>query len=47
MDRHSDVFRYADLAPGELWVDFHQLKAVMDRLVEAFEGQLAVNKHPS
>jgi hypothetical protein len=41
MDRHSDVFRYAEPPPdGELWVDFHQLKAVMDRLVEAFEHQI-------
>ena len=41
MDRHSDVFRYADPPPdGELWIDFHQLKAVMDRLVEAFEKQI-------
>lgn len=47
MDRHSDVFRYADLAPGELWVDFHQLKAVMDRLVQAFEEQITADKHPS
>jgi hypothetical protein len=42
MDRHSDVFRYADPPPdGELWLDFHQLKAVMDRLVQAFEEQIA------
>lgn len=42
MDRHSDVFRYAEPPPdGELWVDFHQLKAVMDRLVAAFEHQIA------
>jgi DNA-binding transcriptional MerR regulator len=41
MDRHSDVFRYAEPPPdGELWVDFHQLKAVMDRLVAAFEHQI-------
>jgi len=41
MDRHSDVFRYADPPPdGELWVDFHHLKAVMDRLVEAFEERI-------
>ncbi len=42
MDRHSDVFRYADPPPdGELWLDFHQLKAVMDRLMRAFEEQIA------
>lgn len=41
MDQHSDVFRYAQPPPdGELWVDFHQLKLVMDRLVEAFEKQM-------
>ena len=41
MDRHSDVFRYADPPPdGELWVNFHHLKAVMDRLVEAFEERI-------
>lgn len=42
MDQHSDVFRYAEPQPdGELWVDFHQLKLVMDRLVEAFEKQMS------
>lgn len=41
MDKHSDVFRYADPPPdGELWIDFHQLKAVIDRLVEAFEKHI-------
>jgi hypothetical protein len=42
MDRHSDVFRYAEPPPdGELWVNFHHLKLVMDRLVEAFEKQMS------
>jgi DNA-binding transcriptional MerR regulator len=42
MDEHSDVFRFAEPPPdGELWVDFHQLKLVMDRLVEAFEHQMS------
>lgn len=41
IDKHADLFRYADLpADGELWIDFHHLKLVMDRLVEAFEQQL-------
>jgi hypothetical protein len=42
IDQHSDVFRYAEPLPdGELWVDFHQLKLVMDRLTEAFEKQMS------
>ncbi len=37
IDRKSDMFRYADSpSGGELWVDFHQLRAVLDRLVEVF-----------
>lgn len=41
LDQHSDLFRYADLpANGELWIDFHHLKLVMDRLCEAFEQQI-------
>ncbi len=36
-----DVFRYADPpADGEQWIDSHQLKAVMDRLVAAFDKQI-------
>lgn len=42
LDQHSDLFRYADLpAVGELWIDFHHLKLVMDRLTEAFDEQLS------
>ena len=41
LDEKSDLFRYADLpADGELWIDFHHLKLVMDRLAEAFEHQI-------
>lgn len=41
LDQHSDLFRYADLpADGELWIDFHHLRFVMDRLCEAFEEQV-------
>ena len=41
IDEKSDVFRYAG-SPSytELWVDLHQLKAVMDRLISAFEGHI-------
>lgn len=43
LDQHSDLFRYADLpADGELWIDFHHLKLVMDRLTEAFEQQITL-----
>ncbi len=32
------LFRYADVpADGELWIDFHHLQAVIDKLVQAFE----------
>ncbi|MCH7817286.1 MAG: hypothetical protein IIC60_12025 [Proteobacteria bacterium] len=42
IDRRSSIFRYADPGPpGELWIDFHQLQAVIDKLVEAFEAYLA------
>lgn len=42
IDRRSSIFRYADPGPpGELWTDFHQLQAVIDKLVEGFEGYLA------
>ncbi|WP_166820087.1 MerR family transcriptional regulator [Thalassoroseus pseudoceratinae] len=43
IDRMSDIFRYASPGPpGELWIDFHQLQAVMNKLVEAFEQHLRV-----
>lgn len=42
IDCMSDVFRYASLPSfNELWVDLHQAKSVMDRLVEAFESFIA------
>ncbi len=42
IDGRSSIFRYADPGPpGELWIDFHQLQAVIDKLVEAFEAYLA------
>jgi DNA-binding transcriptional MerR regulator len=42
IDRMSDVFRYAgSFSDGELWVDLHHLKTVMDRLTEAFESHIA------
>ncbi len=45
VDPLSDLFRYADKAPQhrqhvEMWIDFTQLKSVMDSLCEAFEAQL-------
>lgn len=41
IDKKSDLFRYDELiANGELWVDFNQLKMVMDHLVAAFEEYL-------
>jgi len=42
LDQQSDLFRYADLPDAyELWIDFHHLKLVMDRLTEAFDQQLS------
>lgn len=44
IDRRSAIFRYADPGPpGELWIDFHQLQAVIGKLVEAFEGYMAAH----
>ena len=45
IDPTSDLFRYADRPPQhkelvEFWVDFLQLKTVMDRLVESFETHI-------
>ena len=41
IDVRSDLFRYPEFVPnGELWIDFHQLKMVMDRLIAAFEAQI-------
>jgi len=42
IDLRSSIFRYADPGPpGELWIDFHQLQAVMDKLAGLFEAYLA------
>lgn len=38
IDKMAAMFRYADLpSSGELWIDFHQLQAVIDKLVQAIE----------
>ncbi len=38
IDNMAAVFRYADpSADGELWIDFRQLRAVIDKLVQAIE----------
>jgi DNA-binding transcriptional MerR regulator len=44
VDPLSDLFRYADEAPQhrqhvEMWIDFNQLKSVMDSLCDAFESR--------
>lgn len=44
IDKGSYMFRYPDSPDAkspELWVDLHQLKAVMDSLTKAFEGHIA------
>ena len=42
IDHMSDMFRYAEPpADGELWIDFHQIQMVIDKLVQAFEGYVA------
>ncbi len=40
IDVRSDLFRYPQFVPGELWIDFHQLQEVMNRLIELFEAQI-------
>lgn len=38
IDKMAALFRYADPPEdGELWIDFHQLQAVIDKLVDAVE----------
>jgi hypothetical protein len=38
IDKMAAVFRYADLPSFcELWIDFHQLKTVIDKFVQGFE----------
>jgi hypothetical protein len=39
VDPLSDLFRYGD-EHVEMWIDFTQLKSVMDSLCEAFEAHL-------
>ena len=42
IDNMAAMFRYADSpADGELWIDFHQLQAVIDKLAEAIEPYMA------
>lgn len=41
IDLKSDVFRYPEEIDGnERWIDFHQLRTVMNRLVEVFDDYL-------
>jgi len=38
IDKTASLFRYADPPEGgELWIDFHQLQTVIDKMVQAFE----------
>lgn len=42
IDKMAALFRYADPpADGELWIDFHQLQAVIDKSVQAIEQYMA------
>lgn len=42
IDKMAALFRYADPpVDGELWIDFHQLQAVIDKLVQAVEQYMA------
>jgi DNA-binding transcriptional MerR regulator len=42
IDHMSALFRYAEPPSNvELWIDFHQLQTVMDKLVQAFEEYMA------
>ena len=46
IDNMASLFRYADPpANGELWIDFHQLQAVIDKLVQAIEQYMAGKKY--
>ena len=41
IDKMAALFLYADPpADGELWIDFHQLRAVIDKLAQAIEQYL-------
>src|SRR5206468_7991802 len=45
IDNMAALFRYADPpADGELWINFHQLQAVIDKLVQAIEEYMAGKK---
>ncbi len=48
VDPTSDLFRYADRPPRhkyvEIWVDFVQLKTVIDRLCTAFEHHIIIGR---
>ena len=47
IDKMAALFRYADPpADGELWIDFHQLEAVIDKLVQAIEQYMATRTKP-
>jgi hypothetical protein len=42
VDERSDMFRYPeDIKDGELWIDFHHLRLVMDHITQAFEQHIA------
>ena len=42
IDKMAALFRYADPPEdGELWIDFHQLQAVIDKIVQAIEQYMA------
>jgi DNA-binding transcriptional MerR regulator len=46
IDNMVALFRYADpLADGELWIDFHHLQAVIDKLVQAIEQYMAQKRY--
>jgi hypothetical protein len=42
IDPNSDLFRFADKKQkgGELWIDFAQLRTVMDKMCEAFDAEV-------
>lgn len=45
IDQKSDMFRYPEFVKdGELWIDFHHLKLVMERITQAFERHIAGQK---
>jgi len=46
IDRMSAAFRYAaPPPPGELWIDFHHLQVVIDKLVQAIEEYVSGKKN--